>query len=231
VIGIVGHGHVVPRPFGELPVTGTPITYVEAVLRSGARPVIVPPRTGAALLDVVDGLVLTGGGDLDPALSGAGGPACDVDGERDETEIALVRLAAERRIPLLGACRGLQVMAVALGGTLTGGLDHLRPHDGHEVRTAAGSLVRDLVGDRVRTTALHQQAVREPGSHWLATAWAEDGVVEAIEPLDPDWPALGVQWHPELSAVPIFEDPTGPALFSWLAAAARTYSWGYARPS
>lgn len=228
VIGIVGHGYAVPKPFGELPVTGTPRAYVDAVTYVGARPVILPPRAGLDLLHLVDGLVLTGGGDVDPARYGAPGTATevaafDVDGERDDAEIALVRAARAARIPLLGVCRGLQVLTVAFGGTLVGGLDHIHPRDGHDVRTGPGSQIRDLVGDRVRTSALHQQAVGDPGAYWRPTAWAEDGTVEAIEPVDPGWPVLGVQWHPELSWLPDFPDGTGTALFGWLAEAAATH--------
>jgi len=225
VIGIVGHGYAVPKPFGDLPVTGTPQTYVEALVQVGARPVIVPPRAGVDLLDVVDGLVLTGGGDVDPARYGAPGTAYevtafDIDVERDDAEIELVRVAAGARIPVLGACRGLQILAVALGGTLTGGVDHLHPRAGHDVRTAPGSLVSTLIGDRAHTSALHHQAVADPGPYWRPTAWTDDGVIEAIEPVQGDWPVLGVQWHPELSWRREFTDDTGPALFRWLAEAA-----------
>jgi putative glutamine amidotransferase len=223
VIGIVGHGYAVPKPFGELPVTGTPQAYVAAITHVGARPVIVPPRAGLDLLDLVDGLVLTGGGDVDPARYGAPGTATEVDLERDDAEIALVRAAAEARLPVLGVCRGHQVLAVALGGTLVGGLAHLLPHDGHAVRTAPGSLVHELLGGRPHTSALHRQAVLDPGPAWRPTAWTEDGVIEAIEPTAGDWPALGVQWHPELAWVDQLSDETGPALFRWLAEAARTH--------
>lgn len=221
VIGIVGHRYVVPRPFGELPVTGATPLYVEGVLSAGGRPVILPPRAALDLLDVVDALVLTGGGDVDPGRSGASGTAYDVDVERDADEIALVRAAAGLRLPVLGVCRGLQILAVALGGRLDGGLEHLRPHDGHVVRTAPGSLVRHLLGERVHTSALHRQGVADPGPCWRPTAWAEDGTVEAVEPVQADWPALGVQWHPELSWHEQMVDGTGPALFGWLVARAR----------
>ena len=223
VIGIVGHGYVVPKPFGQLPVTGTPQSYVVAVTESGARPVIVPSRAGLDLLDLVDGLVLTGGGDVDPARSGASGPAIDVDPERDEAEILLVRAAAGARIPVLGICRGLQILAVAFGGTLVGGLDHIHPTDGHDVRTAPGSLVHQLLGDRPHTSALHRQAVDAPGPAWRPTAWTDDGTVEAIEPAEDGWPALGVQWHPEFAWHDQLADPTGPALFRWLASAATAF--------
>jgi putative glutamine amidotransferase len=216
VIGVVGYRHAVPRDFGELPVTGVPPTYLESIVAAGGRPVVLSPD-GLDLLDVVDALVLTGGGDVEPARYGGSGPADDVDAERDDAEIAMVLAAAAARLPVLGVCRGLQVLAVAYGGILEGGLDHRLPEGGHDVRTARGSLVRDLLGARTRTSALHQQAVRDPGPRWRATAWADDGTVEAIEPTTPGWPALGVQWHPELTVHPVLDDPTGPALFGWLA--------------
>jgi putative glutamine amidotransferase len=225
VVGVVGHEYVVRKHFGDLPVTGTPRWYADALAAVGARPVLLPGGGAPDLLDVLDALVLTGGGDVDPVLSG-GDPATasEVDRERDDHEIALVRAAARAGVPLLGVCRGLQVLAVAFGGTLVGGLDHARPHDGHEVATAPDSVVRDLVGPRARTSALHRQAVADPGSAWRPTAWAGDGVVEAIEWIGGDWAALGVQWHPELAWHADLEDATGPAIFGWLADAARARS-------
>ena len=222
VVGVVGHGYVVPKPFGDLRVTGTPPTYVEAIAAAGARPVLLPGDRAADLLDLVDGVVLTGGGDVDPALYG-GDPcrAVEVDRERDDAEIAVVRAAAQARTPLLGVCRGAQVLAVAYGGTLGGDLAHERPFAGHPVTTAPGSLVRRLVGPAATTSALHHQAVLDPGPFWRPTAWAEDGTVEAIEWAAGDWAVLGVQWHPEMAWHDQLDDPTGPALFGWLAACAQ----------
>jgi putative glutamine amidotransferase len=225
VVGVVGHAHRVPKPFGELSVTGSPTWYVDGLVAVGARAVLLPGPDARDLLDVVDALILTGGGDVDPALSGAQPDSCsDVDRTRDTAEIALVRGAAEAGVPLLGVCRGLQVLAVAFGGTLAGGVPHVRPYDGHEVTTAAGSLLNDLVGPRVHTSALHRQAVGDPGSRWRPTAWADDGTVEAVEWTGDDWPALGVQWHPELAWGDDLDDPTGSALFGWLRDVAATRS-------
>ena len=218
VIGVVGYGHVVPRPWGDLPVVGVPPTYVESIGVAGGRAVILPPEA-TDLLDVVDALVLAGGGDLDPATYGGSGPAEGVDAARDRAEIALARAAAAAGKPLLGVCRGLQVLAVAFGGTLRGGLDHLLPERGHDVRTAPGSLVVSLLGARFHTSALHRQAVLDPGPAWRATAWSDDETIEALEPVAAGWPVLGVQWHPELHAV--LDDVTGPALFGWLVEQAR----------
>lgn len=218
VVGIVGHGYVVPKYFGDLAVVGTPVSYVQQLSRAGARPVLLPGATAYDVLDVVDALVLTGGGDLDPQLyGGSAAPAVDVDPTRDEHELALVRAAATARIPLLAVCRGLQVVTVAFGGTLTTDLamSHVLPEVGHPVTTRPGSLLQSLLGDRPTISSLHHQAVAEPGPSWRATAWADDGVIEAAEWAgDGDWPVLGVQWHPEL------EGATGATLFGWLVRAA-----------
>ena len=222
IVGIVGNSHVVPKHFGDLPVAGTPTTYVERVARAGARPVVLPASAALDLLDVVDALVLTGGGDVDPVCYGGTDDAREVDPARDEVELALVLAAESAGLPLLGVCRGMQVMAVAYGGSLVGDLDHVHPGVGHLVHTQVGSLAATLLGPTVRTTALHRQAVSSPGTSWRATAWAEDNVVEAIEWVAGEWPALGVQWHPD------HDDPTGQAIFGWLAETARARRAGMA---
>ena len=114
---------------------------------------------------------------------------------------------------MLGVCRGLQVQTVADGGSLIEDLGehlpHIRPETGHPVTTTPGSLTAALLGNYPTVSSLHRQAADRLGDGWSATARAEDGVVEAAEWVGSDWPALGVQWHPEL-------DATGPALFGWL---------------
>ena len=214
VIGIVGHGHVVTRPFGELDIVGTPTRYVQHVTGAGGRPVVLTGPDAVHLLDVVEAIVLTGGGDVDPRrYGGAPEDARDVDTGRDETEIALVRAAARSGIPLLGVCRGLQVMIVAFGGTLRADFAnaHLLVEDEHLVETTPGSVIRRLLGDRQPVSSLHHQAAAVVASCWRATARAGDGVVEAIEWVGPGrWPALGVQWHPE------FGIPGDSPLFDWL---------------
>lgn len=219
VVGIVGHGWVVTRHFGDLDLVGTPAGYVRQLSAVGARPVLLPGATAHNLLDVVDALVLTGGGDVDPRLyGGLAAVTGDVDRARDDHEIALVHAAAAAGIPLLGVCRGMQILAVAFGGVLTEdvGKTHVLPGVGHPVTTRPGSVLRSLLGERPGVTSLHHQAVADPGPSWRATAWADDGVVEAIEWTgDPAWPVLGVQWHPEL------EGATGQTLFGWLVRAAR----------
>ncbi|MDR7087597.1 putative glutamine amidotransferase [Aeromicrobium panaciterrae] len=193
------------------------------------RPLLVPGEHAIDLLDVVDALVLTGGGDLDAELSGViPDETHDIDRARDNAEISLVLAAAEQGVPILGCCRGLQVLAVAFGGTLRTVDDHIQPGPGHEVSTQPGSLIADLIGPAATTTALHAQAIDDPSSYWQPTAWS-DGTIEAIEPASSDWPALGVQWHPELSGVGGFNDDTGTALFSWLAGQAALRQWSPAQ--
>jgi putative glutamine amidotransferase len=214
VVGIVGHCYVVPKRFGDLAVVGTPVSYVRQLVAAGARPVLLPGATAYDLLDVVDAVVLTGGGDVDPSrYGGSVGTADDVDPARDDDEIALVRVLADARMPLLGVCRGMQVLAVAFGGTLTSepGWSHVLPEVGHPVTTRPHSALRSVLGERPSVTSLHHQAVADPGSCWHPTAWTDDGVIEAMEWNDAGtWPVLGVQWHPEL------EGATGAALFGWL---------------
>lgn len=219
VIGIAGHHQLVPRPFGDLPVHGAAAAYATAVAACGGRPVVVPPGAGPGLLDVLDGVVLTGGDDV------------GTDSARDADETALVRVAVAARVPLLGACRGLQVMAVAVGGALHEAAGHCEPATGHSVTTRPGSVVHGLVGAAATTTALHRQAVADPGPSWRATAWAMDGTVEAIEPTDPAIPALGVQWNPELFWNDAPHDPTGPVVFAWLVRLAENGSTRSRRPA
>ena len=214
VVGIVGHGYVVPKFFGDLAVTGAPSTYVDRVAAAGGRPVVLPGATAVELLDVVDCLVLTGGGDVDPVLyDGSRGAGIDLDPARDAAEIALAHAAARAGVPLLGVCRGLQLLVVAFGGTLTGdlGMSHVLLDGRHPVDTLQGSLTRRLLGERASVSSVHHQAVADPGPCWRPTAWAADGIVEAVEWTGTDpWPVLGVQWHPEI------DGPVGDSLFEWL---------------
>jgi putative glutamine amidotransferase len=191
--------------------------YSEAVQRAGGIAVLLPPDASLsedpdALLDALDGLILAGGRDVDPALYGAE-PHRDTDQprtERDAFEIALARRAMERDIPVLGVCRGMQVMNVARGGTLVqhlpehvGGDTHRRSlgtFDGneHPVRLAEGSLAARAIGALSHATlSHHHQGIDRVGDGLHVSGWsADDELPEALE--DPDLRfALGVQWHPE----------------------------------
>ncbi|WP_051571278.1 gamma-glutamyl-gamma-aminobutyrate hydrolase family protein [Cryptosporangium arvum] len=182
-----------------------PHGYVDAVKAAGGRAVLLPPDlVDDDVLDALDGLIVSGGVDVDPALYGAEPhPSTDAPQvDRDAGELLLIHGAFARDLPLLGVCRGAQLMAVARGGTLIQDLplgvhrEVLGVFNQHPV-TPVGGLVAQLLGDaEFKVNAHHHQAVDDPGS-LVVTARAEDGVVEAVE--DPAMRfAVGVQWHPEL---------------------------------
>ncbi len=194
-----------------------PDAYIEAVVRAGGLPVLVPvgypldrlPDLRAGL----DGLLLTGGDDVDPALFG-GQPhpkVGGVDAGRDSLEMGLVRLAANTGWPFLAVCRGIQIMNVALGGTLythildqlPGALQHglwdVHPRDylAHEVKLQAGSRLEAVLGGpSAGVNSFHHQGVEQVAPGLAATAWAPDGLVEGLELRGHPF-GLGVQWHPE----------------------------------
>jgi putative glutamine amidotransferase len=192
-------------------------SYVRAIQRAGGLVVMIPPDSALhedpdELLDVVDGLILAGGADIDPSAYGAEAHP-ETKGtvpERDTFEIALARRAMDRDIPLLGICRGMQLMNVARGGTLEqhlpdshGHHDHRRAlgtfdDADHDVRLAEGSLAHRAAGETVHATkSHHHQGIGEIGEGFEVTGWAVmDDLPEAME--DPGLRfALGVQWHPE----------------------------------
>ena len=211
LVGIAGEALVVTKHFGEQAVVASPRLVADGVRAAGGRPVVLPPGSAADGLEGLDGL---------DALVLAGGADLGVDAERDRDELALADAALAGGVPTLGLCRGLQVLAVATGGTLEPdlGTSHLIPPPGtHPLATVPGSAVAALVSGmatRACVGSLHHQAVATYDDRWHCTATALDGVVEALEWAERDaWPALGVQWHPEL-------DSTGPAVFGWLVRAA-----------
>lgn len=204
-------------------------TYVQALEGAGLVPLAVPTmlaadRAGAALA-VVRGLVLTGGEDVAPDRYGAAPhPRLgEVDPVRDAAELALIAAARKRGMPILAICRGIQILNVALGGTLYQDLDSERPgpvpHTGggdasrHAVRVKAGSLLEQTLGTRsAAVNSRHHQAIRDLAPGLKAVAWADDGVIEGAEPADPRAPwMVAVQWHPE--------DLTERALFDGFARA------------
>jgi putative glutamine amidotransferase len=200
----------------------TNAAYTRALEAAGLVPVIVPPfadpAVAASVIDAVDGLLLTGGEDVDPARYGAAphpelGP---VNAERDATELALVEAARARGTPVLAICRGIQLLNVALGGTLVQDLPSERPSDvvhsadatrdqrTHAIAVAEGSrLARAMGASRVTANSLHHQALDQVAAPLRVSGTAPDGVVEGVETPDETWWVLGVQWHPEeLTATP-----------------------------
>lgn len=205
-----------------------PWDYVRRVEAAGGRALVVPPSTDAVdeTLDALDGVVFTGGADLDPGLYGAGvHPATDDPRrDRDAGELALLTAALARDLPVLAICRGSQLLNVARGGDLVQHLPEVVGHDAHkqvpgtfadhDVHVAEGTRLRALVGERGGVKSHHHQGFGRVGQGLVETAWAEDGSLEAVE--DPAKRfAVGVLWHPEAG-----EDD---ALFRGLVEEARAY--------
>ena len=233
VIGITGN-------FGE---RGCELAegYFRSVLEAGGTPVIIPPfEDKDALvntLDHLDGLLLSGGGDINPLLLGEE-PSTRLGGinpRRDVPELLLVRLAYNRQIPILGICRGCQVLAAALGGSVHQDIqedmpeaklikhsqDLPREYASHSVRTEEGSLLRSIMQEEtLAVNSFHHQAVREAGPHLRVSATAPDGVIEAVESCEHK-SLLGVQWHPECFV--LRGDRSMMPLFQWLVAEAQSF--------
>jgi putative glutamine amidotransferase len=209
---------VEPASFGpwvDEPSVLLPIGYARAVQAAGGVVAMLPPDPGAAdapdeLLDRLDALILGGGADVDAATYRveAHSETVGTNPDRDRFELALAREALERDLPLLGVCRGMQLMNVAAGGNLDQHLPERIGHERHrskpgswsehEVRVAPGSLAAEASGaERLTIRSHHHQGVGELGEGFEATAWAtDDDTVEAIEQPERGF-ALGVLWHPE----------------------------------
>lgn len=211
-VGISG----IRRQWGGAERQGVNSAYVRSVVEAGGIPFILPPAIGAThaigALDGLDALLLSGGEDLDPSWYGtAASPDLgEVDRERDLFELALFAAARQRGMPILGICRGIQLVNVALGGTLWQHLPGERPsavdHDRRDARTArthgvsveAGSRVAAVLGcSTLDVNSFHHQGLRDLAPALHASAWATDGLVEAVEGVAGDPWLLAVQWHPE----------------------------------
>lgn len=217
-------------PSGNRVMDGADRDYSRAVQRAGGAPVLIPATSGtdpAAVTGRLDGLVLSGGGDVDPRNYGCAPSAATggVDPDRDEAEFQILHAALGRGVPVLGICRGCQVVNVAMGGTLhqhlpdVTDLQHLRrePRDwiSHTVGVEPSSRLHKVVGsDEIEVNSIHHQSIARLADSLRIVACAPDGVVEAVE--DPDRELLAVQWHPE-SLVPA--EPH-LALFEWLVGSA-----------
>ena len=228
MIGITSYAEQARWGQWDLPAALIPLSYVQAVEAAGGRPLLVPPSEEGVeeTLDALDGILFSGGGDLDPAVYDAEPhPATSgVRGERDRAELALLEAALARDMPVLAVCRGSQVLNVARGGDL---VQHLPEVVGdekhketrgafseHEVGVSSDSRLGALVGSRVPIKSSHHQGFGRIGEKLVATAWADDGTIEAIE--DPSQRfALGVLWHPE--------EGEDAALFCALVEEARAY--------
>ncbi len=233
VIGLTTYLNRAKLGVWDVPASFLPAVYFQGVTAAGGVAVLLPPQpvdSGIAdrVLDGLDGLLITGGKDVDPAVYGQEPhPSTDQPGEqRDAWEFALLRAALQRQIPVLGICRGAQVLNVALGGTLHQHLPDVIGHGGHRagnavfntlpVRTVPGTQLADLVGESIDARCYHHQAIAELGDGLVVSGWDADGVIEALE-LPGKGFALAVQWHPEESLDDL-------RLFSAIVEAARTYA-------
>ncbi len=211
----IGLGGVV-RGWDGMERTGLNSGYLRSVSLAGGVPLILSPLIGpsyaARALDGVDGLVLTGGEDVDPAWYNADrSPLLDPPSrERDLFELALFAAARQRGVPILGICRGIQLINVALGGTLYQDLPSERPgpvnHNpagsrtdrSHAIRLAAESLTAEALGaERTQVNSFHHQGIRDLAPRLIATGWSEDDLIEAVEGMEGEPWLLAVQWHPE----------------------------------
>ena len=225
VIGLSAYCEEAQWAYWHRPAVLLPVNYAEQVAAAGGIPVLLPPLPGVAgAVDRIDGLLLTGGGDIDPGRYGAQPHprTTRVSVPRDAAELQLLDAAVAAGVPVLGVCRGLQLVNVARGGTLR---QHL-PDGGHTaapgtfgshpVRVAAGTRLAGILGANgsgVDVPTAHHQAIDRLGDGLVAAAWAEDGVIEAVEPSAAGDPLLlAVQWHPEAG--------TDPRLIQALVAAA-----------
>ncbi len=200
-----------------------PFDYVRAVEQAGGRPMLVPPSAAGVeeTLDALDAVVFTGGSDLDPELYGeaAHPETAGIVRMRDEAELELLRAAIDRDMPVLGICRGIQVLNVGLGGDLDQHLEGHR-HDPpgefiqHDVAIEPDTRLAEMLGERTTVMSHHHQGLKTLAPGLVETARADDGLVEAVEAPDKRF-TVGVLWHPEAGQ--------DARLFETLVAEARTY--------
>ena len=210
IVGITTYAEEARFGAWDLPTALIPLAYVMAIERAGGRPLLVPPSEGGVeeTLDALDGLLFTGGSDLDPASYGAE-PHPETNGtrpDRDRAELALIEAALARDMPILAVCRGLEVLNVARGGDLVQHLpdvigDERHKHTpgvfaDHDVDLAPGSRLQRLLGDRAPVKSHHHQGPGRLGRGLVEAAWADDGTVEGLEVTSHRF-VLGVLWHPE----------------------------------
>ena len=210
VIGLTSYAQDARWGVWHLPAALVPLAYVDAIEKAGGRALVIPPAEEDVeqTLDTLDGIVFSGGSDVDPARYGADvHPETDTpQTRRDAGELALLKAALERDMPTLAICRGFQLLNVVRGGDLVQHLPEAVGNDIHKqvpgefaihpIEVKDGSRLGSIVGAGSDVTSHHHQGLGRVGDGLVETAWAEDGTLEAVE--DPSLRfAVGVQWHPE----------------------------------
>ncbi len=218
IIGITPSPTVREMPHGAFDQFSLSDTYTTAVEAAGGVPIILPPQAGnlEELLGILDGVIISGGGDIDPSAYGdtdvhpkTGG----IHAGRDALELGLIPLAIERKVPMLCICRGIQALNVACNGTLYqdvadqygDSLEHRqqtaqisREHPSHRVTAQPGSLLASVYGTtEIQVNSFHHQGINKLGDGLIATGVSDDDLIEGVELPDHPW-LLGVQWHPEM---------------------------------
>ncbi len=216
VIGLTGYCERAAFGVWDVDTVLLPRSYIDMVADAGGVPVLLAPRVESAwAVDRLDAVVLTGGADIAADRYGAAAHprAGSSRPDRDATELAVLARALQRGLPVLGVCRGAQLLNVALGGSLVQHLPDVVGHDGHNPRPGVygtvgvelepAGRVGALLGPRVRAQCHHHQAIERLADGLVVTGRAEDGTVEAVELADRDF-VLGVQWHPEQDDLRLF---------------------------
>ena len=218
IIGITMYTEQARWGVWDRPATLLPRSYVDSVASAGGVPMLLPavPDGATEVAGTLDGLLLAGGADVDPVHYGQSPhPSTDFRPDRDAWELALLRAALDRGLPVFGVCRGLQLLNVACDGTLRQHLPEATGHPGHQPRAGVFGSTRitlrpdsrlgALLGAQARGPCYHHQAIHELGTGLAAVGWADDGTTEAVESTEHDF-VVAVQWHPE-------EDPGDDRLF------------------
>lgn len=201
----------------HLPISYTPCGYIKAVQHAGGLPLVLPvgsPDLAKDYIQQIDKLILAGGQNVSPGLYGEPIQVeeASLSEDRDRFELALIKEAIAQKKPIFAVCRGLQLVNVALGGSLYQNISHFsdmniahmqvpvsREIPTHQIHTEDKSILREIYGKKTAVNSFHFQAVKELAEKLKVTAFSEDGIIEGVESNDPSIVFLGVQWHPDFA--------------------------------